>query len=289
MRVWRALKASGAAALRDGVYLLPDIDGQRAVFEGIAEIVAAAGGSSNLMRVAEGDHARLFKRDAEYARIESEIVAWRDALRPETAHEAARQARRWRKDSAEIEAIDFFPDAAQARLRAALDDFEAATRALLHPDEPTPRHLALSRRDPGEYRRRLWATRRRPWVDRLASAWLIRRHIDPEARFLWLAQPADCPDGAVGFDFDGAEFSHVGARVSFETLLASFGLEADAALARLARTVHGLDVGGPATPEAAGVEAMLAGMRAGIDDDDALLDAASAAFDYLYTAFKDTP
>ena len=74
----------------------------------------------------------------------------------------------------------------------------------------------------------------RLWVDRVASAWLIRRFIDPEARFRWLAKPSDCPKSALGFDFDGATFTHVGERVTFETLMASFGLDDDAALARLA-------------------------------------------------------
>jgi len=66
-----------------------------------------------------------------------------------------------------------------------------------------------------------WATRRRPWVDRVASAWLIQRFIDRDARFQWLSQPSDCPKGALGFDFDGAAFTHVGERVTFETLMAS--------------------------------------------------------------------
>jgi hypothetical protein len=75
------------------------------------------------------------------------------------------------------------------------------------------------------------------WVDRLASAWLIRRFIDPGAHLLWLASPADCPPDALGFDFDGATFSHVGVRVTFEVLLPSFGLETPA-LQRLGALVH---------------------------------------------------
>src|SRR3546814_8628301 len=72
---------------------------------------------------------------------------------------------------------------------------------------------------------RTWATRRRPWVDRLACAWLIHRFIDSQARFLWLESPALCPADALGFDFDGATFTHIEARVSFEVLLASFRSE----------------------------------------------------------------
>jgi hypothetical protein len=119
----------------------------------------------------------------------------------------------------------------------------------------------------------------------VASAWLIRHFIDPGARFLWLAKPSDCPKRALGFDFDGAAFSHVGERVTFETLMASFGLEADPALARLATLVHALDVGGEAVAEARGLEAIMAGARERLDDDDALLAEMSRVLDSLYAHF----
>jgi hypothetical protein len=122
-------------------------------------------------------------------------------------------------------------------------------------------------------------------VDRVASAWLIRRFIDPQARFLWLAQPSDCPSEALGFDFDGAAFTHVGERVTFETLLASFSLEDDAALMRLAALVHQLDVGGDSVAEAAGFEAVMAGARERLDDDDALLAEIGTVLDSLYAHF----
>ena len=121
----------------------------------------------------------------------------------------------------------------------------------------------------------------------MASAWLIRRHIDPRANFFWLDFPADCPAEALGFDFDGAVFSHVGERVTFEVLLASFGLAADPGLARLAALVHHLDVGGAPVAEAAGFEAILAGLRAGCADDETLLAAATPVLDALQRRFSE--
>jgi hypothetical protein len=143
------------------------------------------------------------------------------------------------------------------------------------------------RLDPRKFQGKRWATRARPWVDRLACAWLIRRFIDPEAQFVWLADPAGvtpAPRGALGFDYDGARFTHVGSRVSFEVLAASFGLDADPRLQRIARAVHFLDIGGIPVPEAAGLEAVLSGLREVHADDDQLCLAAATVFDALYAA-----
>jgi hypothetical protein len=93
----------------------------------------------------------------------------------------------------------------------------------------------------------------------------------------------------LGFDYDGARFSHVGARVSFEVLMASFALDADQRLQRIARAVHFLDIGGIPVPEAAGLEAVLAGLREVHADDDNLSLAAAAVFDALYAAPGTTP
>ncbi len=285
MRAWRALKASGAAVLRDGVYLMPAADTHRATLTAIAEDVTASGGTTWLIEATGEDYAGLFDRTAEYQQLAADIAASRSQLDKSAAVDLSRLAKKLRKTLDGLRAIDFFPGQALAQTTALLDELDDALRDRLSPDEPTARVAAIPRRDPADYAGRLWATRKRPWVDRLASAWLINRFIDTKAKFRWLDTPADCPKKALGFDFDGAEFSHVGERVTFETLLASFGLESDAGLSRLARIVHYLDVGGLPAPEAAGLEALLAGMRGAITDDDALLAAAGQAFDFLYANY----
>src|SRR5256712_2853191 len=118
-------------------------------------------------------------------------------------------------------------------MEGALADAEAAVNGRFAPDEPHVAHRKIRQRDPKGYRGRTWATRERLWIDRVASAWLIRRFIDPEARFVWLERIKDCPKKALGFDFDGAEFTHVDSKVTFEVLVASFGLEHDTGLARV--------------------------------------------------------
>lgn len=288
MRAWRALKAAGAAVLRDGVYLLPELGGNRATLDAIAADVRANGGTAYVMvgdGDGTGDFMALFDRRAEFAELLAEIAASRTALSVDTAADTLKQARKLRKSFALLAGIDFFPGHEQDRAAEALDELEAATSRELAPDEPQAVVVAIPRLAVADYHGRAWATRRRPWVDRLASAWLIQRFIDPAARFIWLVSPDDCPADALGFDFDGAAFTHVGALVTFETLLASFGFDAPA-LQRIAALVRHLDVGGVPPPEASGVERVLAGMRHAIAEDDQLLAAASAVFDGLCAAFE---
>lgn len=287
MRAWRALKASGAAVLRDGVYLMPEREPCRDALNGIAADVREGGGTALVLRVEEpsdANFAGLFNRSEDYAALLAELAQTRDALSADTLQDTLKQSRKLRKTFGALAGIDFFPGAAQRQTDAALRELELACARTLAPDEPQPVEGAIARLALADYQGRTWATRQRPWVDRLASAWLIRRFIDPQARIRWIASPDDCPADALGFDFDRATFSHVGSRVTFEVLLASFGLE-QAALTRVGALVHYLDVGGVQPPEAAGVESVLAGLRQAIAADDQLLAAAHPVFDGLLASF----
>ncbi len=288
MRAWRSLKASGAAVLRDGVYLMPERDACRCTLDTVAADVLAAGGSALVLRIEEPEGAAfpaLFDRSEDYASLLAEIVKSRVGLDADSAADTLKQVRKLRKTFATLSDIDFFPGEALRQAEAALQDLELTVGRVLSPGEPHPVEGAIPRLEILDYLGRTWATRRRPWVDRLASAWLIRRFIDPEARLLWLDSPDDCPSDTLGFDFDGAAFSHVGARVTFEVLLTSFGVETPA-LQRLGVLVHFLDVGGVQPPESAGIESVLAGLQATAADDDQLLNLAGVVFDALLASFE---
>ncbi len=291
MRIWRALKNLGCEALRDGAYLMPAGGERESALQELAQECTREGGTAWLMAVQPrwpGEDTawrQLFDRGEAHAALRK---AWKEAaasLSSLSSQEIARLQRRLSKEYEAVRAIDFFPGDAAADTQAAWTEMERRLQRALSPDEPHERQGTVPRLDIGAYRGRTWATRRRLWVDRVASAWLIRRFIDPHARFLWLAQPSDCPAEALGFDFDGAAFTHVGERVTFETLLASFGLDDDAGLARLAALVHQLDVGGAPVPEAAGFEAVMAGARERLDDDDALLAEIGTVLDSLHAHF----
>ena len=294
MRLWRATKALGCAVLRDGVYLLPAGRGLRQALRMHAEEVKQVGGRAYLLNVAnpsteeKTDFQCLFDRSEEYRKLMDRIGEFSVAIGMLDAAAGRRQIKTLWRDFEALVALDYFPRNGKVEADALLAEVEAAFLASLTAGEPKAAMGVVTPRATADYQGRLWATRRHLWVDRMASAWLIRCFIDPQVRFLWLEQPEDCPDDALGFDFDGAEFTHIGQRVTFEVLLASFGLEADPALMKLAALVHCLDVGGLPVAEAAGVEMVLGGLRASLPDDDALLAAVGGVFDGIYMNFKTT-
>jgi hypothetical protein len=291
IRLWRLLKGLGAAVLRDGVYLLPDREPLRQALEDQVQGVQTLGGAAYVLVVepvtATDAHFRaLFDRSEEYAALLTTLAQLRTILAETTEAQARRVLQQVRREYEAIVTIDYFPGPAQAQSAQALVEAEAAVTRHFSPDEPQPLHTGIRHLERTAYRGQLWATRQRVWVDRVASAWLIRRFIDPKARFLWLKTPQDCPADAIGFDFDGAAFTHTGHRVTFEVFVASFDLGTDPALARLGVLVHALDIGGVPVPEAAGFEAILTGVRASCANDDQVLAAMMPVLDALYTAFS---
>lgn len=295
MRLWRALKGAGATMLRDGVYVLPEGKEARTLFKTQAEEVRRAGGNAHVVSFAATDSEQesglraSFDRTRAYAESLERLAELRGGLPKLSETEARRGLSGARRELEAIAATDFFPGAARDQVEAALADAEQAFNTQFAPDEPHARKAAIPHRRVQDYRGRIWATRQHLWIDRVASAWLIRRFIDPKARFVWLKKPRDCPKKAVGFDFDGAEFSHVGARVTFEVLAASFGLDRDTRLARLGRLVRYLDIGGVPVPDAAGFASVMAGARVRHgENDDALFKDMSSVLDSLYEAYAES-
>jgi len=291
MRVWRALKALGAAVLRDGVYLLPGNADRQAGMERLARDVVESGGEAHILMLdrlppdQEKDFQSRFDRTSDYARLISAIAKAKAGLATRRRNLARRSLKQLHREFQTLHSTDFFSGAAAEQAAEALSEAEMLARMRLA-GEPNAQSGSIQRLAIKDYRARIWATRAHPWVDRLASAWLIKRFIDPKARFVWFKHPKDNPRQALGFDFDGARFTHVGARVTFEVLMLSFGLEQDKALQRVGGLVHYLDVGGVPVPEAVGLEVLLKGARESIADDNRLLSEASRIIEHLYNAYQ---
>jgi len=285
MRVWRALKECGAAVLRDGVYLLP----QAQAFDKLQKEIRAHGGLAIVLDVAPPageDLSSRFDRTAEYAALVGKISAAKTSLPALGPRRGLTALRRLEQAVEKVSRIDFFPGQAKQQAAAALATLKNRYAELYARNEPRPSMKGLRPHEIARYQKRIWATRKAPWVDRLASAWLIKRFIDRDAKFVWIGRPSECPKKAVGFDYDGADFTHVKNRVTFEVLASAFGLDQDPALAKIAAAVHFLDVGGIPVADATGLETMLKGAKEKARGDDALLAEAMRSFDLLYSAYR---
>lgn len=292
VRVWRALKTLGPAVLRDGVYLLP---ARPELEHSLAERcgdVKRAGGQAYVFafQAAPDDEPALrahFDRSAEYGGLVDGLRRFaRDDVPSLGESEARRALLALQREYRSLAATDYFPDRAQDEAKAALSYAEAGFAQRFSASEPHAEHRDVPQLDRASYQHRVWATRERLWVDRVASAWLIRKFIDPHATFRWLADVRDCPADALGFDFDGATFTHIGELVTFEVLLHAFDLASNDALLQLSAMVHALDLAGTTySPEAGGFETLLVGAREQSADDDDLIDAVFPVLDLLYAGF----
>ncbi len=291
MRAWRALKEAGCGVLRDGLYVLPSHAADGSALERIESEIRADGGFA--MRVelrpkgAEqlGQIRELFDRSAEHGALVERVDAARRSLGRLGSRKAQTALQRLERAFHRLSRIDFFPGEAKSQSAAALAALKQSYRDAYASGEPRTSQRKLRPRSASRYRRRTWTTRDNLWVDRLGSAWLIKRFVDRDAKFAWFARPSQRPKGAIGFDFDGAEFTHVKHRVTYEVLLESFGLETDAALVQIGAAVHFLDVGGIPVADAKGLETMLRGIKEKAKGDDALFAEAMRIFDLLYSAY----
>jgi hypothetical protein len=290
MRVLRTLESLGAAALREGVYLLPDSPMNRQALDSLAEYVSRGPGSAQVFetraRTPEQQQALrgLFDRTARYEELIKTVESLKIGYGHSDPSAISRVLHKQRRELEAIAALDFFPSPALERARAALAEGEAGVRKLLFPAQ------AGAALDPQErLLRRTWATRKPLWADRLACAWLIRRFIDPEASIVWLEKGQEPPKGALSFAFDGAQFANSEERVTYEEMLARLELEKNAALSRIGGIVHFLEVRGNPVAEAAGVQTLLQGAVRRAENENELLGEAEKTFDLLYEAYYEPP
>lgn len=291
VRVWRALKATGAGSLREGVYVLPEHAPTAPALWELEASIAAAGADAHLLVVPARDAGQeqgfraLFDRSEPYAQLLQQVKQARGGIRKLGEAELHKLLRDLERQLHAIQASDFFPGRPQQKAVDALAALRREVELHLSPGEPAAHAAVIEPRDIAEHQGRTWATRRRPWVDRLATAWLVQRFIDRQPRFVWLSDPTKCPRSALGYDFDGASFTHVGDKVTFEVVAESFGLLRDnQALQRLGAIVHCIDVGGMPVDEAPGLEMLIRGLQARHADDDELLAAAVPVFDACHAA-----
>jgi len=292
-KVGRRLQGLGAVAVKNSVYVLPRSDQALEDFQWVRREIVAGGGDGSVCeaRFVEGlsdaDVEALFgaARGADYDALASEARALqprtnRSRKSPGASEQTEAALARLRKRLSDIADIDFFGAAG----RGAVEGLLASIESSLRPRKPDSSSGAAAL---GEVRGRTWVTRTGVHVDRIASAWLIRRFIDREARFRFVRGESAAVAGELRFDMFEAEFTHEGERCTFEVLLRRFGLK-DKALARVGEIVHDVDLkeGKFKHPETTGVDHLIAGIALRHKDDDARIRDGSAAFEALYEYFR---
>jgi hypothetical protein len=296
---WRRLQQIGAIPLKQAVYALPDTPEAREDFEWLKTEVKAAGGDASVFAASHVDawsddalieefrRARQDTYDELSGDVEQALKRATSARRPRGTRAPAvrRLLDIFRERLVAVEKIDFFGSAGRDRVLTLMGQLEDRMTGPARP------RAAAAAADPSgkmaSFQGRLWVTRPRPGVDRMASAWLIRRFIDPQSRFGFVVDRDAVPDDAVPFDMFGVDFSHQGEGCTFETLCAIFGLD-DPPLSRIAAIVHDLDLkdGRFGAPECPTVDALIEGLQLAYQNDDALLDQGMTLFDSLYRSFE---
>lgn len=286
--LWRRLQRLGAVAPAGNLYVLPALDECIEAFQWLTQEIQSAGGQAvmfyceQIEGLSEQALIDLFceARAKEYEAIRDEMIILQDKLKnpPEDRSETLADLAKLRRQYADIARIDYFRCPQGKDLENRLTQIE---QTVAGNNKSVP---AIAILDAAEFVGKTWVTRPQPYVDRLASIWLIRRFIDPDATIRYSQQPAP---SEISFDMPNAQFRHVGNLCTFEVLISSFGLAADG-LARLAEFVHEIDLRDSIYhhPEASGIEMLLTGwLHQGLSDE-ALEERGLTLFDGLLSALR---
>jgi hypothetical protein len=288
VNLWRKLKKSGACSLKTSGYVLPDQPAHLERFQWLVQQVREEGGDATLARVKsiEGmsteDLANLFNdaRTKDYAALLKPLNELIAANRKKAGSGFPETLEKLQRQFQEIRAIDFFAC-------PAAHDVDLLFQRAIKLTQPRGKPGAVL--DRTRFQRSVWLTRPRPEIDRVGSAWLIRKFIDPSATFIFAANPAAHPE-AIPYDMMDVEFTHHGDDCTFETLLKRFSISVSPAR-KLGEMIHDADLedGKFQRPECIGLDLLFKGWaRLGWSDVE-ILERGFTCFDGLYAALGACP
>jgi hypothetical protein len=231
--VWRKLQRYGALPLGNSGYFLPNTEENRERFEWLATAVRTETGEASVLEVQTIDNCSFVQMQQRFsdARAGDYRELLKDLRNPASANGSSRITR-LRQRFQDIVAIDFFGSPLREQVEQALNTIQTSKTKSVAPE--------ISNVSPAEYRNRVWVTRPRPGVDRVTSAWLIRKFIDPKAKFAFALEDKK-PAKAVPFDMYEGGFGHRGEDCTFETLLKVFHIR-DKKIPVMAEIVHDADL-----------------------------------------------
>lgn len=285
VKIWRRLQRLGAVALKNAVYVLPRSEQNQEDLQWLAREITSGGGEATVLeaRLLDGvtneQMIAQFRsaREADYAQLCEEA---RQGLEGPAEALAQAELARLKQRQAALLAIDFFEAPGREVLQDLVRKLESRLQSLGLPPQASPSHEA--------YHRRVWVTRAGIASDRMASAWLIRRFIDPEARFRFVPSTGHLPEtGELRFDMFEAEFTHEGDNCTFEVLQQRFDLR-EPALSTLGEIIHDIDLKDEKFrhAETAGLALVIASLVQACPDDEERLARSTVLFDELFAHYR---
>jgi len=300
MKIWRKLAKAGAVQLKGAVYILPATDEHEEFLQWLIGEVKSMGGdgafvrSAEIQSIDESDIRQLFLSQAEqeyrgfgrkFEPLERKVQSIRKGAKHDENARLAEHAGKLARELDDIQRRDFFSSPVGVEMTKRMQFLKAGLKGLGgHGAEPTG---SVTPKRAADYQGRTWLTRKKPFIDRMASAWFIKRFVDTKAGFKFISESdlASVGANAATFDMPSGEFTHIGDLCTFEVLVKSFAVR-DKAVRKIAEIVHDLDVKDDkyGNPEATGVEEILMGIRKTAKNDGDALERGMAVFEMLYQA-----
>lgn len=301
MRVWRRLSKAGAVQLKGSVYILPDSEENYEFCQWLVSEVASMGGEGTFVRVnkvetldnsgiieifnaqMERDYGNIGKSLED---IEQRIDNIKKGSKDQGKKKVPESFNKLLKEFEDIRRLDFFSSRAGDVLSKRIKMISAELKGVFATETKSQKTVIIHRRV-SDYQRKTWVTRKRPFVDRMASAWLIKKLIDKEADFRFIDEKdiKGLDERSATFDVQGGEFTHIGDNCTFEVIVKAFGLK-DRAVRKIAEIVHELDIKDDKfrNPEAKGIEGILSGLKKTAKNDSDALEKGMAVFEMLYAS-----
>ena len=297
VKIWRRLQRLGAVAIKNSVYVLPKNEQTQEDFQWVLREIVEGGGEATLCEarfvdgLSDGEVEGLFQtaRSADYDEIAVEArrlaeIPPKSKIKDDRSAQIETDLAKLKRRLAEVVSIDLFG----ARGREVVDGLISGIEARIHESRSGTRRMRSAALPVAELKDKTWVTRKGIYVDRIASAWFVRRFVDSGALFKFVPAKGYKPlSGEVRFDMFEAEFTHEGDRCTLEILIDRTGIN-DPGVCRIAEVVHDIDLKDSkfGRQETAGIEQVIAGIAMAHKDDETRLARGAAVFDDLYEYSK---
>jgi len=302
MKVWRKLTKAGAVQLKGSVYILPYNDEHYEFLQWLVSEIAEMKGEAGFVRtekintMKDSEIITLFdtQRADDYKNtgkalddLERRLSSIQKGGKAQNVKDISEQFARILRNFEEVQNVDFFSSREGQALKERIKRTKTNLKTLSGADSSKEKPVAITPRRLENYHGRTWVTRKKPFIDRMASAWLIRRFIDKHASFEFIDEKDvdSTGRGSIVFDMRGGEFTHVGDLCTFEVLVKSFGVK-DKTVRKMAEIIHDLDMKDDKyrSAEAKGLEDILIGIRKAAKDDADALERGMTVFEMLYVS-----